>query len=360
MNQGFSKEEVLTEVRGSLGHIILNRPAALNALSLEMIRQVCGTLRQWEKDPVVKAVLFTGAGERAFCAGGDVKVFHRTGMDYRRGRISHEVSAVYFAEEYSLDRQIFHYKKPTISFMDGIVMGGGYGIGGNCAHRIVTGKTVFAMPETGIGFFPDVGSIYHLLRAPGNLGKYLALTGAHVNAADTLAAGLADYYAPSLSRYELIAALASGGDVKEVISRFQGGTPEEGIFARHAERIARWFNNFDLKKILKALAEDTAPFALETLALIESRSPTSVLVTAEHLRRSEGQSFDDVIANDFILTQRFLEREDFYEGIRAAVIDKDRKPRWNPPGLEGVNAGEVESHFMPTGHNLGDVRLFAS
>lgn len=360
MNQDFSKEEVLTEIRGSLGHVILNRPAALNALSLEMIRQICGTLRQWEKDPAIRTVLFTGAGERAFCAGGDVKMFHRTGMEYRRGRISHAVSAVYFAEEYSLDRQIFHYKKPTVSFMDGIVMGGGYGIGGNCAHRIVTEKTVFAMPETGIGFFPDVGSIYHLLRAPGNLGKYLALTGAQVNATDTLAAGLAEYYALSTSKDELIAALAAGGDVKEIITRFQSGKPEEGIFHKHAERIARWFSYGELKKILSSMAEDTAPFALETLALIESRSPTSVMVTAEHLRRSKGKSFDDVIANDFILTQRFLEREDFYEGIRAAVIDKDRKPRWNPSGLEDVGPDAIEAHFAPTGHNLGDVRLFAS
>ncbi|MGB4106219.1 MAG: enoyl-CoA hydratase/isomerase family protein [Alphaproteobacteria bacterium] len=358
MNQGFSKEEVLTEIRGSLGHIILNRPAALNALSLEMIRQICGTLREWGKSPAVKTILFTGAGGRAFCAGGDVKAFYRAGMDYRRGKISHTVASVYFAEEYSLDRQIFHYPKPTVAFMDGIVMGGGYGIGGNCAHRIVTEKTAFAMPETGIGFFPDVGSVYHLLRAPENLGKYLALTGAQVKAADTLAAGLAEYYLPSSSRDELIAALAAGGDIKEIIGRFQGGRPEDGVFHKHAERIARWFSYGELQKILSSMAEDTAPFALETLALIESRSPTSVMVTAEHLHRSEGRGFDQVIAEDFILTQRFLQRVDFYEGIRAAVIDKDRKPRWNPAGFEGVSRDEVEAHFAPTGHNLEDIKLF--
>ncbi len=359
MNQDLSKDEVLTKVRGSLGLITLNRPQALNALTLEMIRQVCGALRQWENTPAVKAVLFTGAGERAFCAGGDVKAFHRAGMAYRRGDISQPVSAMFFAEEYSLDRQIFHYPKPTISFMDGIVMGGGYGIGGNCAHRIATEKTVFAMPETGIGFFPDVGAGFHLLRAPQNLGKYLALTAAQVNAADMMQAKLAEYFVPSDKQEELIAALAGGGDIKKILSEFEGGKAEEGIFAKNADRIERNFNYPTLKKILKSLAEDTSPFALETLSLIESRSPTSVMVTAEHLRRSEGRSFDDVIAGDFILTQRFLERGDFYEGIRAAVIDKDRKPRWNPPGFDGVSGDEVMAHFAPTGHNLEDIRLFA-
>lgn len=359
MNQDFSKDEVLTEIRGSLGHITLNRPKALNALTLEMIRQICGTLRQWEKNPAVRAVLFTGAGERAFCAGGDVKAFHRAGMAYRRGNISQPVSAMFFAEEYSLNRQIFHYPKPTVAFMDGIVMGGGYGVGGNCAHRIVSEKTLFAMPETGIGFFPDVGAVFHLLRAPQNLGKYLALTAAQIGAADVLQAKLAEYFVPSNQKEELIAALASGGDVRNTIAGFHEDKAGEGAFAKNAERIERNFNYPTLEKILRSLAEDTSPFALEALGLIESRSPTSVMVTAEHLRRAEGKSFDEVIANDFILAQRFLERGDFYEGIRAAVIDKDRKPRWDPAGFDGVSGEVVEAHFAPTGHNLGDVRLFA-
>lgn len=342
---------MLAEVRGALGHIILNRPAALNALSLEMVRQICATLREWENNPAVKAVLFTGAGERAFCAGGDIKAFYRMGMAYRRGDTSHAVSSVYFAEEYSMDRQIFHYPKPTISFMDGIVMGGGYGIGGCCSVRIVTEKTIFAMPETGIGFFPDVGSVFHFLRGPGNMGKYLALTGAQVNAADVLAAGLAEYYVLSSEKEALIAALSRGVEIRDIIPGLRGNAPAPGVFAKHAEHIERVFDVADPEKIVKNLAEDGSPFALETLALIESRSPTSVMVTAEHLRRSKNKRFDEVIANDFILTQRFLERDNFYEGIRAAVIDKDRKPRWDPSAIKDVRPGEVESYFVPIDHN---------
>jgi enoyl-CoA hydratase len=358
MNQGFSEVEI--EARGPLGVITLNRPKALNALTLDMIRQICGILKLWERDARIKAVLFTGAGDRAFCAGGDIKAFHKMGMAFRRGDISQSVSAVFFAEEYSLDQQIFHYPKPTIAFMDGIVMGGGYGIGGNCKHRIVTQKTIFAMPETGIGFYPDVGAIYHLLKAPQNLGKYLALTADSVNAADVLQAKLAEYYVPSEKKDELFAALEKGGDVEKIISGFTSDKMEPGKFKKNAERIERIFGASPFKKILKNLAEDTAPFALETLALIESRSPTSVLVTAEHLKRSEGQRFDEVIGTDFILTQRFLERSDFYEGIRAAVIDKDRKPKWNPAGFDGVSQADIEAHFEPTGHNLQDIRVFAT
>ena len=188
--------------------------------------------------------------------------------------------------------------------------------------------------------------------------KYMDLTAAEVDAAEVLKATLAEYFVPSNRKEELVAALAFG-DVKNTLAGFHEDKTGEGVFAKNAERIERNFNYPTLKKILRSLAEDTSPFALETLSLIESRSPTSVMVTAEHLRRAEGRSFDDVIANDFILAQRFLERGDFYEGIRAAVIDKDRKPRWDPAGFDGVSSEIVEAHFAPTGHNLGDVRLFA-
>ncbi len=360
MNQGFFSDEVLTQVRGSLGVVTLNRPHALNALNIDMIRQVCGTLRTWEKEPAVQAVLFLGAGERAFCAGGDLKGFYRAGMDYRRGALSQKASCMFFAEEYNLDSQIFHYPKPTLAFMDGIVMGGGYGIGGNCAHRIVTGKTLFAMPETGIGFFPDVGSVFHLLKAPNNFGRYMALTGTHVGAADVLAAGLAEYYVEAARREELVAALSKTTDVKKTLTEFNTKPQDKGLLEKNTDRINHIFSKEKVPDLLKALGEDGSPFALETLALIESRSPSSVLVTAEHLRRCKGKSFDDVIAGDFILAQRFPERADFYEGIRAAVIDKDRKPLWDPKELDAVTREDVESYFTPTGHNLRDVRVFAA
>ena len=165
MNQDIMPDTVVSDIRGSLGVITLNRPEALNALTLDMIRSIAVTLKRWQHDDAVKAVLFLGAGERAFCAGGDIKSFHSAGMAYRRGEVDLKVSALFFAEEYSLNKHIFHYPKPTIAVMDGITMGGGYGIAGHCKHRLATKNTVFAMPEVGIGFFPDIGSVYHLLKA---------------------------------------------------------------------------------------------------------------------------------------------------------------------------------------------------
>jgi enoyl-CoA hydratase len=358
MNQDFSGDEVLTEVRGSLGIITLNRPKALNALNIDMIRQILAILKSWEEDAGIQAVLFLGAGERAFSSGGDIKNFHRVGMNYRRGSISLKVASMFFAEEYSLDWRIFHYPKPTIAFMDGITMGGGYGIAGNCKHRIVTGHTVFAMPETGIGFFPDVGSVYHLLRAPDNLGRYLALTASSIGGKDMMIAGLADYFVDAGKKNNLIAALSNAKNYEQTITDFDQIPAGESLFEKHGKRIARLFASDNVPDIRAALAEDGTPFALETLELIESRSPASVLVAAEHLRRSKGQDFDAVIAQDFILTQRFLERNDFYEGIRAAVIDKDRKPVWQPPHIEDVSPRDVASYFEPTGHELQDVTFF--
>lgn len=352
MNQEISALEVLTEQRDGLGIITLNRPKALNALTIDMIRMINGTLKKWESDPAVQAVLFMGAGERAFCAGGDLKGFHRAGMNFRRGVTSLKSACAFFAEEYSLNLQIYHYAKPTIAFMDGIIMGGGYGIGGNCRHRIITEKTLFAMPETGIGFFPDVGAAYHLLKAPNYLGRYLALSAQSIGPADILEAQLAEHFVSSARHDELVQTFIQTKNIPEILKSFSESVPKGGIFKNQSERIARIFRDMNVKRILKELGEDTTPFALETLALIESRSPTSVLVTAEHLRRSESKSFDDVIAEDFILAQRFLERIDFYEGIRAAVIDKNRNAQWNPKEIEAVKVEDVQSHFVPTGHNL--------
>lgn len=361
MNQGFSSDEVRTEIRGGLGIITLNRPQALNALTIDMIRQILGILNLWEHDENVRAVFFTSAGERAFCSGGDIKNFYRVGMNYRRGSISLKVAAMFFAEEYSLDWRIFHYPKPTIAFMNGITMGGGFGIAGNCKHRIATEKTVFAMPEVGIGFFPDVGSAYHLLRAPGHLGRYLALTGASIGGGAMTAAGLADYFMLSANSENLITALGGAGDMKSAITALATAPsvpPDERASGKNLERIAAAFAHTDVAAVRKALAEDGSPFALETLAQIESRSPISIMIAAEHLRRAQGETFDAVIARDFILTQRFLERTDFYEGIRAAVIDKDRNPEWRPASLEEVNMQEIAFYFEPTAHKLQDVSIF--
>lgn len=362
MNQDFSQNDVIIEVRDGLGFVTFNRPKALNALTLEVIRPISSALKSWENDNSIKAVLFKGAGDRAFCSGGDLKLFHSTGMNFRRGAVGHRTSATFFAEEYSLNRQIFRYPKPTISIMDGIVMGGGFGIGGNCLHRIATEKTSFAMPEVGIGFFPDVGSAYHLLKSPKNMGRYIALTALRVNGSDMVKAGLADYYfaAPQDDIVALVQKwLKEGREVRDILSTMKDKAPASGVFTDHIRTIEKCFGFDTVREIFGALAHDGSVWALETLEVMKGRSPTSMLVTAEHLKRSLTASFEEIIHVDFILAQRFLERADFYEGIRAAVIDKDRKPKWNPDRFDAVTQTEVHSYFTQTGYNLDDVEIFA-
>lgn len=355
--------EILFEQKGVLGLVTLNRPAALNALTLEMIRQMAGTLRRWQRDPSVHAVFFKGAGDRAFCAGGDLKQFHRAGMNFRRGQVDLRIPSVFFAEEYSLNRQIFHYPKPTVAFMNGITMGGGFGIAGNCAHRIATEKTVFAMPEVGIGFFPDVGSVYHLLRCPPGIGSYLALTGARLASYDLMHAQLADYFVPQENEANILEELQkpgiAGPAVRAAIAGFSVKAVPPTEFSGNMGKIGGIFEAPDVAAILKTLAQDGSPWARETFDLMRSRSPASVMVTAEHLARSAGQDFDDVIRTDYILSQRFIERMDLYEGIRAVLIDKDNAPQWNPAAFEALTPADIGQYFRPTPHQLDDVQIFA-
>lgn len=350
MQKTYSNHEILVSRHGGLAVIALNRPKALNALSLDMIRTISGLLRDWEADDKVKAVFFEGMGERAFCAGGDLRTFHRAGMDFRRGRIPALVPAVFFAEEYSLNRQLFHYKKPTIAFMNGITMGGGYGIAGNCKIRIATEKTVFAMPETGIGFFPDVGSLYHLTRSPHHLGRYLALTGTHIGPQDMVHAGLADRFMPVQQRDNILKTWESLDEPD-----IDAGA---GELQENKSKIEKIFSTTDIHKIFHGLAMDSSAWAAGTVEILRRRSPSSVMVAAHYLEWAQGKSFDDVIRMDFILAQRFLERPDLYEGIRAVIIDKDNQPRWEPSSYEKILQAEILKYFEPTGHDLDSVRIF--
>ena len=355
MNQG---NQILTEQLGSLGVITLNRPEALNALSLEMIRQIAVTLKQWESDDGVKAVLFLGAGDRAFCAGGDIKSFYSSGMDYRRGHVDLKVPALFFGEEYSLNRQIFHYPKPTISVMDGITMGGGYGVAGNCKHRLATSNTVFAMPEVSIGFFPDVGSVYHLNRSPNHFGRYLGLTDAHIGAGDVIAAELADGYINAQDIDALVDLLAEG-DVEHALGAHICQSPAAEVFEDHKDTILQVFGSLDVLTICASLRSHESDWAKDVLEQILSRSPTSVLVTATYLSQVEGADFDEVIAMDYQLAQHFINYHDMYEGIRAALIDKDKKPVWNPATLDTVKPEEIARYFQAGRYSFDDVRIFA-
>ncbi|MCB1562122.1 MAG: enoyl-CoA hydratase/isomerase family protein [Alphaproteobacteria bacterium] len=368
MNQDFPEDELLVQEYGALGVIILNRPEALNALSLDMIRAMSSALRRWEQKPAIRGVFIAGAdGGRAFCAGGDVKTVYYAGLDARQGKVDFRVPALFFAEEYSLNRQIFHYSKPVIAFMNGITMGGGYGIAGNARYRIATDKTLFAMPEVGIGFFPDVGSLYHLSRCSGHFGRYLALSGERIGPGDMVRAGLAACYIEAGSREKLVKALEKAVRmhkvelaIDEALTSFALPPPEGESLPRNAERIESVFSHADIDGILEALQREGSLWAIDLFDLLCSRAPASVKVTAAHFNKALEQSFDEIIADDFVLAQHFLRRNDFYEGIRALLVDKDKTPSWSQGRFEDVTQDEIESYFEPTGHVLEDIRIFIS
>ncbi|MGB0719404.1 MAG: enoyl-CoA hydratase/isomerase family protein [Bdellovibrionales bacterium] len=359
MNQDILTHEIIAEVQNGVALITLNRPKALNALSIEMIRQISTLLTRWAADDAVRAVVFCGAGDRAFCAGGDVKAFYRSGMDYRRGHVDSRVPAVFFAEEYSLNKQIFHYPKPTIAFMDGITMGGGYGIAGHCKHRIATDKTVFAMPEVAIGFFPDVGAVYHLIKAPHHFGRYLALTGVSVEAGDMVAAGLADYYADCKTVEGVVKHLDGCNDIAKALSGFCDEPPAAALLSVVADEISGVFDALDLSLIFAKLREVERDWALDAVERLSMVSPLSVSVTARNLEDMAGADFETVIERDFRLSQHFIQYPDLYEGIRAVLIDRDQSPVWNPMRFNDIQAADIDRYFKPAEGSLADVRIVA-
>lgn len=287
MKQEFS--HVRTALDGGILTVTLARPEAINALSCDMIRAVRQSLGSAAQDDGVVAILFRGEGGRGFCAGGDIKAFYQACCDVDEGKTKIETAAEFFRQEYAMDREIFEFPKPVVVFMHGITMGGGYGVAGNCRHRIVTDGVRFAMPEVGIGFFPDVGSLYHLRRAPGNFGRYLALTGNEIGAGDMLAAGLADYYMAPDAQGPLIEALSAGisegEDAENIILSFAGKPPKAELMDAQGGRIEEIFAHESVEDIFAALERDGSEWAMQTLATMHKRSPSSMRVTAEHWSR---------------------------------------------------------------------------
>ncbi|MFQ5773899.1 MAG: enoyl-CoA hydratase/isomerase family protein [Kiloniellaceae bacterium] len=342
--------DILFEVRGGVALVTLNRPKALNALTLAMCQEFDRQLASWAGDPAVHAVVVAGAGERAFCAGGDVRAIWEAG---KRGE---RLTADFFRAEYTLNRRIKTFPKPYIAIIDGITMGGGVGISVHGSHRVATERTVFAMPETGIGFFPDVGGSYFLPRLPGALGMYLALTGARVKAADAVYAGVATHFVQSARLRELEAALAaadwaaaeSPAVVDEAIGRF-ADDPGSPSLAAHRAAIDRCFSAESVEAILAALEAEGGDWADKTLATLRTRSPTSLKITFEQVRRGAKLGFDEAMIMEYRLSQACMAGHDFYEGIRAVVVDKDNAPAWNPATLGAVAPGLVEAHFRPLG-----------
>ena len=345
-------DELITSKKGRIGHIELNRPKALNALNLNMIQCIQIALANWEADASVEAVLVTGAGERAFCAGGDVKSIYWAGKADDVGRDG-TLTADFFRAEYTLNYRIANYPKPYLAYLDGVTMGGGVGISVLGSHRIASQHTVFAMPETGIGFFPDVGGSYFLSRQ-GPIGLLLALTGQSIDYATTLALGFATHFVPREYGRELVERLATTGVEGALESLCQ--KPPASDHVEHLQSLANaCFDSDTLEEVLGCLEHcATTPSSLttlagETLEKIRQRSPTSVAVAFEQLRRGRSMSLRDCLIMEYRISQACMQGHDFYEGIRALLIDKDHAPRWSPETIEGVGRPLIAQHFEALG-----------
>lgn len=346
---------VQTSVQNKTGFITLDRPKALNSLSLDMIRTITAALLAWRDDDGIQAIVIRSSSEKAFCAGGDIRFFHDAGTKTPQGGSA--LLEDFFTEEYALNHLIHHYPKPYIALMDGIVMGGGMGVaqgGVTNRLRIVTERTKMAMPEVNIGLFPDVGGTYFLSRAPGQIGTYLGVTGETIGAADAIHAELADVFVPSAQLPALaeMLALHSTGDVRDAIRAFATpfqtqATPAESKLAAERAAIDRHFAHDDLKSIVASLATDTSAFAQKTLAVIEKRSPLMMCVTLSQLRRGRGMSVADCLRMERNMVRRCFENGEVLEGIRSVVIDKDNAPKWHPSSLDEVTPDMVTRFFDP-------------
>ncbi len=347
-------EFVQTHVSGHTGVITLNRPAALNSLSLEMVRTMSATLRRWRDDAAIRTVFVHSASEKAYCAGGDIRFFHQKGIASATG--GGALIEDFFTEEYALNYLIHHYPKPYVALMDGVVMGGGMGIaqaGPQARLRIVTERTKMAMPEVGIGLFPDVGGGHFLSRAPGKLGWYLGVSGAIIGAADALYANLADVFVPSSELPALHAlTVKAEGDCRQTIRNFTAAfakqaDPSTSSLAVSRELIEHHFSGTTVPDIMRSLASDSGEFASKTLAAMKKKSPLMMCVTLEQLRRAASMDISDCLRMERTMVRRCFEHGEVIEGVRALAIDKDHAPQWNPATLGEVNAAMIERFFEP-------------
>ncbi|HVC50726.1 MAG TPA: enoyl-CoA hydratase/isomerase family protein [Stellaceae bacterium] len=343
-------DDIVFEVRGRLGLVTLNRPQALNAFTLDMYRRFDPVLRAWAADPAIAAVAVRGAGDRAFCAGGDIRAIYEAGRGLGPDP---SLTASFFREEYRLIRRVHRYPKPYLALIDGITMGGGAGVSLNGRYRVATERTVLAMPETGIGLFPDVGATHFLNRCPGRIGRYMGLSGARLRAADALYCGLATHFVPRERLDALIAALAAGegGDVAAVLAGF-GGDPGAAPVAARQAAIDRVFAADAVEAILAALAAETgddADWARQTRAELAGKSPTSQKIFLRQMILGHGFELEAALMLEYRMSQHVMAGLDFYEGVRALIIDRDQRPAWRPATLAEVDAATVDAYFAPLG-----------
>jgi enoyl-CoA hydratase len=342
-----SESEVIVSVSNGVGRLTLNRSAALHALNTAMCEIMIEALLAWRDSPAVQAVLIDHAGERGFCAGGDIRMLAESGAG------DGAAARRFFFVEYQLNALLFDYPKPVVTIMDGVTMGGGVGLAMPSRYRVATERTNFAMPETGIGLFPDVGGGWHLPRLPGETGMWLALTGARLRGADCLALGVATHFVESGKVAELKETLLSSahndgdGRIREVLARFQSDPGPAPITAQRAD-IDRLFAGDSVEAIFAALAADPSDWARAQLETLKTKSPQTLKVAFRQLRQGAGMtSFAEEMTVEYRIGARVVQRPDFIEGVRAVIVDKDNAPRWNPASLDGVTEPMLGAIFAP-------------
>ena len=347
--------DILFERRGAAGVVTLNRPQALNAVTHGMVLALRAQLDAWAVDEAVTRVVVTANGGKAFSAGGDIRALTDLG---KAGK--HDEALAFWRDEYPLNALIKNYRKPYISLIDGIVMGGGVGISVHGSHRVAGDRYSFAMPEVGIGFFPDVGATWFLPRMPGETGTYCALTGERFNAADAVAAAVATHRVPTERFPALLDGLYGSTSVDAVLAAF-AAPAGEGVISGQRAAIDRRFKGEDVEEILAGLDREASAgradseWAAKTAATIRVKSPTSLKLALAQTRRGGQWDFDTCMRAEFRIVSRIIHGHDFYEGVRAVIVDKDNRPRWQPGELAQVGGADVERHFTPLPH--GELQL---
>ncbi|MDB5453503.1 MAG: enoyl-CoA hydratase/isomerase family protein [Caulobacteraceae bacterium] len=334
--------EVLVKVEGAVGRLTLNRPKAIHALTQNMCQIMTDALVAWRNDPAVKLVLLDNSGERGFCAGGDIKMLAESGA------VGGEAASEFFKVEYRLNHLLFSYPKPVVAILDGIVMGGGVGISDPARYRVHTERTTFAMPETGIGLFPDVGGGWFLPRLPGKAGLWLALTGARIKAADCRLFGVGTHYVQSADVEALKAAIIADPGAVETIMARADADPGPAPQAPHKADIDRLFAGDTVEAIFAALEADGGEWAAAQLATLKTKSPQAMKVSLRQLQAGAKMTdFVDNMVMEYRLGGRVVQTHDFQEGVRAVVVDKDNKPDWKPATIEGVTDAMLDALFAP-------------
>lgn len=341
--------DLIVRREGAAGVIRLNRPKAINAMTYEMSVGIDAALDRFENDPAVAVVLLEGAGERGLCAGGDIR-----GL-YESSKAGGDLGKIFWRQEYVMNARIAKYPKPYVAFMDGLVMGGGVGLSGHARHRVVTDKTKLAMPEVGLGFFPDVGGTWLLSHSPGEIGAFFGLTGQTMNGPDAIFARFADAVVPSAKLPALRVALTavrpgtSSVEVDNIIARFSTGETAGPIAARKAD-IDRWFAHDRMEDIFAELKRDDSELAQSTLRALNEKSPRGMVVTLKLLRMARtATSLEQCLVREYRAALEVFRSDDFREGVRAAVIDKDRNPRWSPSHVEEVTPEMLAPYFAEIG-----------